>query len=269
MGKNKEAIGIFDSGIGGLTVLKEVHSLLPQEELIYLGDTARVPYGTKSRETVLKYTVQNTNFLIRQGVKAIVIACNTASAYGLDWIEKKFKVPVIGVIIPGAKGAAEKTKTKKVGVIGTEGTIRSEAYQKAIQLFDAEIKTVSQACPLLVSLAEEGLFSGEIVKLTLERYLGSFSKENDGIDCLILGCTHYPLLKRAISEVVGSDVNLIDSAVETALILKNVLEEKGLKEESANQGKILFYSTDSPERMQQIGHLFLGQKIKEVSQVDL
>lgn len=268
MGKNK-AIGIFDSGVGGLTVLKEIHSLLPRENLIYLGDTARVPYGTKSRETVLKYTVQNTNFLIRQEVKAIVIACNTASAYGLDWIEKKFKVPVVGVIIPGARGAVEKTKTGKVGVIGTEGTIRSEAYQKAIRSLNSEIKTVSQACPLLVSLAEEGLFSGEIVRLALERYLGSFSRENDGIDCLILGCTHYPLLKNAISQVLGPEIVLIDSAIETARMLKNVLEEKGLKEESAGEGKILFYSTDSPERMQQIGHLFLGQKIGRVLQVDL
>ncbi|MDO8518804.1 MAG: glutamate racemase [Deltaproteobacteria bacterium] len=257
MGSNKP-IGIFDSGIGGLTVLKEVQKLLPEENFIYLGDTARVPYGTKSGETVLQYSIQNILFLLDHDVKAVVVACNTASAYGLNSLQKNFSVPVLGVIKPGALAAVAKAGVGPIGVIGTEGTIRSQSYAKAIAELNPKIKVVAQACPLLVALAEEGMVKGEIPRLVLKKYLESLT----GIRALILGCTHYPLFAEEIGKCLPG-VTLVDSAVETAVALGKILEEKGLRQ-TIGCGKTSFFSTDAPERMQRLAPLFLDGDISPV-----
>ena len=264
---SSKAIGIFDSGVGGLSVFREVRKLLPNEDIVYLGDTARVPYGTKSQETVLKYTIQNSLFLLDQGVKAIVIACNTASAYGLDSLKGYYKVPVLGVVEPGARSVVAHTKNKKVGVIGTEGTIRSGAYTKAIHTIDSSIEVFSNACPLLVPLAEEGWFKGEVVEKILQTYLQSFKEKE--LDSLILGCTHYPLFKEAIASVLGPSVSLIDSAVETAQVLKSILDVTGLVTEKKTPGSDLFYATDAAERMKRVGEMFLGRPMAEVLKVEV
>ncbi len=259
-------VGIFDSGIGGLTVYKEIAKALPAEDIIYLGDTARVPYGTKSQDIVLKYTIQNTLFLLDQGVKAVVIACNTASAYGLEAVQRYFKIPVLGVVEPGAATAVAQTKNNKIGVIGTEGTIKSEAYRKAITRLQPHSEIISQSCPLLVPLAEEGWFEGEVVDRILSQYLADVKKSD--IDTLILGCTHYPLFKKTLSRILGDKITLVDSAVETAKRLKEVLTEKGWMK-SPGKGNRRFYSTDAPDRMQKVGKLFLGEEIGEVHKVEI
>ncbi len=263
---NKDAsIGIFDSGIGGLTVFKEVARSFPHENIVYLGDTARVPFGTKSRETVIKYTLQNTLFLLDQHVKAVIIACNTASAYGLEAVKNYFRVPVIGVIEPGAEVALTKTRSKKVGVIGTEGTIRSAAYEKALRSKDQQIEIVTQACPLLVPLAEEGKFEGEVVGQIIKEYLQPLK----GIDTLILGCTHYPLFKGVIGNVLGSEVSLVDSAKATACKLGEIFAQYNLARQTDLPGSRKFFSTDSPERMKKVGRLFLEDDLSQVEQVDI
>ncbi len=187
-----KAIGIFDSGVGGLTVLKEIVRVLPQEDTIYLGDTARVPYGTKSPETVTRYSQQITSFLVSRDIKLLVVACNTASAFSLDALKERFPIPIVGVIEPGSRRAAAVTRTGKVGVIGTEGTIRSSAYAKAIKRMNPEIEVITRACPLFVPLAEEGWVDNEVARLTARIYLQGLKEE--GVDTLVLGCTHYPLL---------------------------------------------------------------------------
>lgn len=264
----KQAIGIFDSGIGGLTVFHEVRRALPFEDILYLGDTAHVPYGTKSPETVLRFTVRNSFFLLEKGVKAIIIACNTASAYGLGSIQKHFRVPVLGVIIPGAK-AALATNHQRIGVIGTEGTVRSKAYQTVIHSLNPSIVTVAEACPLLVGLAEEGWTEGEVVDQILKTYLRRFQTPIDRVDALILGCTHYPLFKESIRKILGDSVHLVDSAVEVAKELKATLQEKGLLETAQSPGRSEFFSTDAPDRMLRIGHRFLGEAMKEVTKVEI
>lgn len=264
--EKSKAIGIFDSGIGGLTVLKEVRRLLPGENIIYLGDTARVPYGTKSKETVLKYTIQNTLFLLEKGVKAIVVACNTASAFGLPSIESHFRIPIIGVIKPGAKKAVASSKSKNVAIIGTEGTVRSRVYEDEIRKLDASFSVWAKACPLLVGLAEEGWQKGAVVDGVLQEYLHEL--KSTSIDSLIMGCTHYPLLKESIQKMVGDKISLIDSGVEAAHELKSSLEQQGLLSAS-KKGSTQFYSTDSPERMQRIGHSFLGAEMPPVEKVEI
>lgn len=263
-----KAIGIFDSGIGGLTVYQEVRKLLPHEDIVYLGDTARVPYGTKSGPIVLKYTLENSLFLLDCGVKAIVIACNTAAAYGQSKIQSHFKVPVMGVIQPGAVAALKKSQSKKIGIIGTEGTIRSEAYAQALRALDAKVQTISQACPLLVPLAEEGRFDGPVVELILQEYLLPFMQDPE-IDALILGCTHYPLFKNAIQKILGSRLQLIDSAFETAIVLQQKLREQKLVNNQPAKGQTQFYSTDFPDRMAQVGKLFLGYELTNLKKVEI
>ncbi len=264
---SNKAIGIFDSGVGGLSVFKEIRKLLPHEDIVYLGDTARVPYGTKSQETVLKYTIQNSLFLLDRNVKAIVIACNTASAYGLEALKGYYKVPVLGVIEPGARAAIAHTKNKKVGVIGTEGTVKSGAYTKAIKNLDQSLEVSAQSCPLLVPLAEEGWFDGEVVQKILQTYLQPLKAK--GLDTLILGCTHYPLFKEAIASVLGPSINLVDSAIETALALKEILNSQNLITANKQVGSDLFYATDAAERMKRVGEMFLGRVMKEVVKVDI
>ena len=213
---NNRPIGVFDSGLGGLTVLKEIMKITPNENIVYFGDTARVPYGPRSKETIIKYTFQAIDFLISKNVKAIVIACNTATARASN---EKYDLPIIGVIEAGAKTAAYTTKNKIVGVIGTDGTIRSKAYNIEIAKIDPEIKIVDKACPLFVPIVEEGWANTDIASLTAKRYLEELMDK--GIDSLVLGCTHYPLLKRTIGEIVGENVKLVNPARETAKDLKN------------------------------------------------
>ena len=214
MPNNESAIGVFDSGIGGLTVLQKIIETLPKENTVYLGDTARAPYGTKSVETVLRYSFENTEFLVQKGVKAVVVACNTSTAIALTRLRDSLSIPVIGVIEPGVRRAIKSTKNKKVGVIGTEATIQSGAYTRALKEADGGVEVYSRACPLFVPLVEEGWTDNDVVEMTVKAYLGSLKQS--GIDALILGCTHYPLLKKAIREFIGSGVRLVDSAEETA-----------------------------------------------------
>lgn len=264
--RNK-SIGVFDSGIGGLTVAGEIFRLLPRENVIYFGDTGRYPYGPRSPEIVRKFARQDVNFLIEQGVKFIVVACNTASSLALDYIKRIYNVPMIGVIEPGVKGAVEKSKSRKIGVIGTQGTINSLAYDRALRAFDGSLKIYSKACPLFVALAEEGYIEQPATKLIAEDYLSDIKRRN--VDTLILGCTHYPLLKKPIASVMGKDVQLIDSAEETARAAKTALSELDLLCQSSTPGKRGFFVSDSPDKFKRVGQLFLGHRIGKVGLVDI
>jgi len=261
----QKAIGIFDSGIGGLTVLKEIVAALPDENIIYLGDTARVPYGIRSAETVTRYSFENTQFLLSQEIKLLVVACNTASAISLGAVKKEYPLPVIGVLEPGARAAAAATRTRKVGVIGTEATIASGAYEKAIRRIAPGVEVISLACPLFVSLAEEGWTDNDVARLVAEKYLSTF--RGSGIDTLVLGCTHYPLLKPVIGGVVGPGITLIDSATETAKEVVSVLEKLKWRGNGKGGGVRKFYVTDAPARFEKIGKRFLGEPLLSAEQV--
>jgi len=265
---NKSPIGVFDSGIGGLTVLKAIIDLLPDEKTVYLGDTARVPYGTKSRETVIRYSLENSRFLINKGVKLIVAACNTASAFAITGLREAFDIPIIGVIEPGARAALAAHSQGKIGVIGTEGTMGSHAYSRIIKSIRDDISVIEKPCPLFVPLVEEGFITGEATALIAGKYLSGLGKEE--VETLVLGCTHYPLLKKAISGVMGSGVRLIDSAEATAAEVKRLIEEKGLAapcDEKALRHK--FFVTDSPKRFVRVGRLFFGEDLPAPELVDL
>ena len=239
-------IGVFDSGVGGLTVMKEIMRRLPQEDIVYFGDTARVPYGSKSKNTVLKYSRQIVRFLQTKNVKAIVIACNTASALALDEIRKEVNIPVIGVVEPGAKMAAETTQTGNIGIIGTESTIKSGIYNDYLRNINPEITVVSKACPLFVPLVEEGLWEDRVTEDIVGRYLHEM-KEYD-IDALILGCTHYPLLRRIIGREIGENVKLVNPAYETAKSLKIMLEENNLLSNNSDKPNYDYYVSDGVEK---------------------
>ena len=238
MTNNKGPIGIFDSGIGGLTVLKEIITALPEEDTLYLGDTARLPYGTKSEETVIKYSVENTRFLLKYNIKLLVVACNTASAVSLQVLRKQFSIPIVGVIEAGARAASRATKNGKVGIIGTETTVSSGAYTKAIREINSDIDTFGQSCPLFVPLVKEGWIDDDVTFTVAERYLGVL--KDKWIDMLVLGCTHYPLLKGIIQKVMGDGVRLIDSAEETAAEVKEVLRMKIPLNPPFSKGEIRF-----------------------------
>ena len=261
----QKAIGIFDSGIGGLTVLKEIVAALPDENIIYLGDTARVPYGIRSAETVTRYSFENTQFLLAQEIKMLVVACNTASAVSLDAVKKEFPLPVIGVLEPGARAAVRATRTGQIGIIGTEATIASKAYEKAIARLDAGIGVHSLACPLFVPLVEEGWTDNDVAALVARTYLEPFKTTR--IDTLVLGCTHYPLLKRVIGRVLGPGITLIDSATETAREVAEVLGKlkwnKPVKERTVRK----YFVTDTPARFEMIGKRFLGDDLLRAEQV--
>ena len=259
------AIGIFDSGVGGLTVFKEISRLLPGENLVYLGDTARVPYGTKSVETVQRYALEAAEFLVNQGVKLLVVACNTASAVALPLLREHFKLPVIGVIEPGARRAAS-SLNRRIGVIGTEGTINSQRYAEAIHALVPDAKISSVACPLFVPLAEEGWAGHEIARLTAVEYLQPLMTEE--IDTLVLGCTHYPLLSNTLRQVLGGTVLLVDSAAETAKSVKEVMQQHGLNN-SENGGQHTFFVTDVPTRFERVGQAFLGKSRGEIEQIQI
>jgi len=221
-----DPIGVFDSGIGGLTVLQKIMEALPRESTIYLGDTARSPYGTKSAETVLRYSFENADFLVEKGVKLVVVACNTSTAIALEPLKENLSIPVVGVIEPGVKEALKATRNKKIGVIGTEATIQSGAYTRALKTRDPQVEVYSRACPIFVPLVEEGWLDNSMAKMTVKSYLESLQKS--GIDTLILGCTHYPLLKKAIRGFMGPRVKLVDSAEETAKEVRAVLKRESM-----------------------------------------
>lgn len=262
-----QAIGIFDSGVGGLTVLRELTRALPQEDTIYFGDTARVPYGTKSPDTVIRYSQEIAAFLTKQDIKLLVVACNTASAVALPTLRRSLNIPVVGVIEPGAKRAAEVTRSGVIGVIGTSGTIRSSAYSRAIKRINPDISVLARSCPLFVPLAEEGWTDNEVAVMTARLYLQELSKAQ--VDTLVLGCTHYPLLKKIIAEVMGPDVTLVDSAEETAITVATILQERQLLRPPAELGNHHYYVTDVPAGFIRVGNRFLGGKLGDVYQVSL
>lgn len=260
---NKKPIGIFDSGVGGLTVFKEIRRRFPHEDLVYFGDTARVPYGPKSKNTVIDYSIQNARFLIQQGAKIIVIACNTSSATALETLKELLPVPVIGVIDPGAQAALEATEKKRIGIIGTEGTIRSKAYSSVISSLDSSCEVFSRSCPLFVPLAEEGWEDHEVTKQVIKEYLSPLVKKN--IDTLVLGCTHYPILKRSISEVIGSGITLVDSAETVADRLHEVSFDKAADGIGTNN----FYVSDNEDKFKKIASKILDTEIDKLIRVKL
>lgn len=258
-------IGVFDSGIGGLTVVRELMERLPNEEIVYFGDTARLPYGTKSPETVLRFSRQNLAFLKEKNVKLIVVACNTASSIALSTLVEEEEIPVVGVLLPGARAAAKATRKKRIGVIGTTATIRSGAYEAALEEMEPGIEIWSLPCPLFVPLAEEGWLDNEITYLTAKSYLEPLT--SFGADVLVLGCTHYPLLKEVIGRVVGEGVTLVDSARETALEVDRILGERNLLNGSDTPGRIHVYVSDVPYLIREVGERFLGRPIESIERV--
>ena len=261
--KSTDPIGVFDSGIGGLTVAAALQALLPSENIFYLGDTARVPYGGKSRRTVERYSIEIGGLLLAERAKIIVVACNTASALAVPRMKEMFKVPVQGVVAPGAAAAVASTRKKIVGVIGTRATISSGAYEHAIHSLDAEIQVISVACPLLVPLIEEGMFEDKVTDLMLARYLAPLLAA--GIDTLVLGCTHYPLLREAIARTAGPGVTLVDSAENCALAVKALLEKNTLNAPPERLGKLDVALTDATERFLRTAAKALDLEIGDVS----
>ena len=262
----RQPIGVFDSGIGGLTVVKALIEDLPGESIIYFGDTARVPYGTKSKSTIVKFSLENVEFLLRYGVKCIVIACNTSSSWALPTLRKYFKVPIIGVIRPGALAAVRATRTKRIGVIGTTATVNSRAYEMAIQRIDPTIKVFSQRCPLFVPLVEEGWLNGSVCLDIAHRYLEPLKRQR--IDSLILGCTHYPLLASTIRKVLGPHVTLVDSAKQTAMEVRGVLLGTDAVCDTRGRPRYRFFVTDEPNHFSLVGHRFLGRVVNSVERVN-
>ena len=255
-------IGVFDSGIGGLTVAKALQELLPNEKIFYLGDTARVPYGNKSADTVERYSVELASMLIRENAKVIVVACNTVSSVAIPKLRAHVSVPVIGVIEPGAQAAVATTRNRHIGVIGTRATIRSGAYENALRALNVHVRVSSQACPLFVPLIEEGLLNDALTDQTIKRYLDPMIA--GGIDTLVLGCTHYPLMKTVIGNVVGRDVRLIDSAHETAREAAEVLRTNSLENTTPNGARYRFIASDAPDTFLSLGQRFLGSAIDRV-----
>lgn len=261
----KSPIGIFDSGIGGLTVLREIRTGLPHENIVYFGDTARVPYGTKSRETITRFSTDIVSFLNDYNTKLVIVACNTASSLSLEALKRKFTVPIIGVIEPGAREALSKTKSGRIGVIGTKATISSGSYENALKAMDPKLKVFSQSCPLFVPFVEEGWLEGEVVNRVAKIYLGQIKSFK--VDTLILGCTHYPLLSKVIQKALGDKVKLVNSAEATAREAKNLLEKLKLKSASRERQETLFFVSDEPEQFRSLGERFLGRSIQSVAKV--
>ena len=263
----QKPIGVFDSGIGGLTVVKRLASTLPNENIIYFGDTARVPYGSKSNSTVIEYSIQNTKFLLQKNIKALVVACNTASSIAIPDLKKMFAIPIIGMIEPGSRMALSKTKNQKIGVIGTRATIGNLAYSKEIKKLNNKAEVFEKPCPLFVPLAEEGWIKHRATYEIAEEYLKEL-RENK-IDTLVLGCTHYPILSEVIQEVVGKKVALIDSGVASSELIKTELKKFDLLSDSRTNGSQEYYVSDIPAKFKEVAELFLGKAINHVHKVDL
>ncbi|MDO5089785.1 MAG: glutamate racemase [Leptotrichiaceae bacterium] len=260
------AIGIFDSGVGGLTVLKEIRKVLPGEKIYYLGDTARIPYGEKTKELIVAYSKQITKFLLGKNVDIIVVACNTATSLALEELEKTFEIPIIGVIEAGVRTALCTTKNNKIGVIGTKATINSKKYETEIRNRNDKIKVYSKACPLFVPVIEEGMVKGEIVNQLVKMYLSEFDGK---IDSLILGCTHYPLLRETIKNIYP-DIEIVDPAKETAADLKkHLINGKLIKNDGEKGFETEYYVTDGQEKFRKVGTMFLNEKIGHVELVKL
>ena len=260
------AIGVFDSGVGGLTVVKELIRQLPRENIVYFGDTARVPYGIKSQETIVRFSIENILFLLKQEVKLICVACNTVSSIALPVIRNHFKVPLVGVISPGAREAVYATKNKRIGVIGTKATIASRAYESEIKAISPDIKVVPCACPLFVPFVEEGWINERAVFDVAKRYLQPL--KDASVDTIILGCTHYPLLKTVIKKVMGGGVTLIDSAKQVAAEVKQILNREELLEFNPRPRRA-FYVSDGPAWFSGLARRFLGHSVKKVTKVSL
>jgi glutamate racemase len=258
-------IGVFDSGIGGLTVLKELTSLIAPEDFIYLGDTARLPYGTKSNEVITRYSRENTEFLLAKGIKLLVVACNTSSAVALEAIARDTMVPVIGVIEPGARAAVKASRSGKIGVIGTEATIASGAYTRAIQALTPKAEIYTRACPLLVPLVEEGWTDNDIAERTVAHYLDSLKAS--GIDTLLLGCTHYPLLRGLFERVLGPRVRIVDSATATAVAVRERLGALRLARRGG-AGRQSFFVTETPDRFVRVGRRFIGPQVESAVRIE-
>lgn len=262
-------IGVFDSGLGGLTAVKELLEIMPQEHIVYFGDTGRVPYGSRSQETILKYAAQDIHFLTENRVKMIVVACGTVSSLARN-LKKPQGVPFIDVLHPTALAASAATRNKRVGVIGTSATIRSGSYRRALAEIDSEIQVYDRECPLFVPLVENGFVADddEVTRLVAERYLGEL--RDAGVDTLIMGCTHYPIISRIIGATMGKEVTLIDSGRETAFCCSKVLEERGLLSDRTTRGDCSFYVSDRVDDFSHIAGIFLGRDIgQEVHQIDI
>jgi len=259
------AIGIFDSGIGGLTVVQALIEILPAERLVYLGDTGRTPYGTKSNDVVQRYSEENAMFLLDKGIKLLVVACNTASAVALGSLRERFDIPMVDVIEPGAAAAVAATRNGKVGIIGTEATIRSGAYARALKRLRSDLEIYTRACPLFVPLAEEGWIDNDVAHQTARLYLASLRAS--GIDTLILGCTHYPLLRGAVAAVMGPSVHLVDSARATAHVVRATLAAAALMP-TGGSGANSFFVTDAPDRFVKVGARFLGAELDSAVQIE-
>jgi glutamate racemase len=262
---SSQPIGVFDSGIGGLSVVHSLTRELPFENIVYFGDTARVPYGPKSPQVVREYALQDTDVLLQHDVKAVVIACNTVSAVALDVVQKRARVPVIGVILPGAAAAVRATKKQRVGIIGTVGTINSKAYTNAIRQINSSVKVFGQPCPLFVPLAEEGWTDHKATELIAKEYLFPLTLEK--IDTLVLGCTHYPLLRDVIDRILHHAVTLIDSGEATAAAVKELLAQHDLLNPSSMKPRLQFFVSDIPHRFTEVGERFLGQRLGKVERV--
>ncbi|MBC7959176.1 MAG: glutamate racemase [Vallitaleaceae bacterium] len=259
-------IGVFDSGFGGLTVAKEIMKQLPNEKIIYFGDTARIPYGSKSSETVIKYSMQIIRFLLTKDVKAIVIACNTASAMALEAVQQHFDFPILGVVEPGVTAAIRMTKNKRIGIIGTEGTISSGSYEKRIHNEREQIEVFSTPCPLFVPLVEEGWLEDPVTEEVAKRYLKDILHHN--VDTLVLGCTHYPLLTNIIGDIMGKAVTLVNPAYETACVLEQMLIAKGLGSEASAHSHA-FYVSDHARKFEAFTKIILEQDIQPVEQINI
>ncbi len=268
---NNAPIGVFDSGVGGLTVAREIMRQMPEERIVYFGDTARVPYGSKSRQTIINFSRQIVKFLYTQEVKAIVIACNTASAFALDTLRDEIDIPILGVVIPGAHAAMDATKNGRIGIIGTEGTINSKIYPKYIYALDQDIEVFAKACPLFVPLVEENWLYDSVTVEIAERYMSELKGYN--IDTLVLGCTHYPLLRHTLQKVMGENVTLVNPAYETAISLKSVLRNKDMLavcEDRENAGLAhKFYVSDGAEKFKAFANTILPCDVMQTSDINI
>ena len=255
---NNKSIGVFDSGLGGLTAVKSICELMPNENIVYFGDTARIPYGTKTEDTIKQYAASDIRFLLSKDVKLIVIACGTASSVALDDMRKMFETPIVGVVEAASRAAVCKTENGKIGVIGTGATVKSGSYLRAIKELDGEISVYQNACPLFVPLVENGHFDTEVTRLVIKEYLEKIKDE--GVDTLILGCTHYPLLEKAIGDYMGSGVKLISPSLELAKTLGDILGKDNLADETA-KGKAEYFVSDDVEGFSKLGGVFLEKEI--------
>jgi glutamate racemase len=266
---NKLPIGVFDSGVGGLTVLRALRQRLPNEQFIYLGDTARLPYGTKSGDSVLRYSIQAAEFLVRQGIKYLVIACNTASSVAVEPLRERFApMPVIGVIEPGSIAGCAASTSGHIAVLATEGTVRGGAYQRAITRLEPTAQVKAQACSLFVALAEEGWTDGAIAQAIAHRYVDELFRDDPRIDTLLLGCTHFPVLAAALRAVIGPSITIVDSAETTARAVQAELIDRGLLNTMGPATPPILQATDSPERFARVGSRFLGEAF-DASRVEL